>query len=198
MSATKRWLLQQLVRTEADIAELDAKIGQLLAAHDKDVELLRQVRGFDYVAAAAVIAEMGTDMSVFATAKKLASWAGLAPGSHESAGKKRDAPTRKGNRWLRTMLVQVAQVVVRMKDSPWRAPFARLLRSTGSKKKAIFAIAHKLCVTIFHVLKDRAYRPYLAQPTPADHDRAKRRALQQLRSLGFEVSLAPKPRAEAT
>ena len=202
MSATKRWLLQQLlqqlVRTETEIAELDAKIGQLLAAHDKDVELLRQVPGFDHVAAAAVIAEMGTDMSVFATAKRLASWAGLAPGSHESAGKKRDTPTRKGNRWLRTMLVQVAQVVVRMKDSPWRAPFTRLLRSTGSKKKAIFAIAHKLCVTLFHVLSDRAYRPYLSRANPADHDRAKRRALQQLRSLGFEVSLAPRPQAEAT
>jgi hypothetical protein len=83
-----------------------------------------------------------------------------------------------------------------LKNSPWRASFARLLRSTGSKKKAIFAIAHKLCVTLFHVLRDRAYRPYLPPPpTPAHQDRAKRRAVEQLQALGYDVSLAARPLA---
>ena len=127
------------------------------------------------------------------TAKKLSSWSGLAPGSHESAGKQRDTPTRKGNRWLRTMLVQVAHVAVRTRSSPWRSSFASLLRATGSKMKAIFAIAHKVCVTIFHVLTARAYRPYLPPPpTQAQHERAMQCALEQLQSLGYEVTFAAK------
>jgi len=196
LSVTKRWLLQllldQLSRVEADIAKLDAKIALLLAPHQDDVALLHQVRPIDQVSAACIIAEMGSDMSVFGTAKRAASWAGFAPGSHESAGKKRDSPTRKGNQWLRTMLVQIAHLAIRMKDSPWRASFARLLRGTGSNKKAIFAIARRLCVTVFHVLRDRVYRPYLPPPpTEAQQERAKRRALEQLRGLGYQVALAP-------
>lgn len=200
LSSTKRWLLQrlltQLSRVDADIAELDAKTALLLASHQDDVALLNQMRPMEHVAIACIIAEMGTDMSVFGTAKKAASWSGFAPGSYQSAGKKLGAPTRKGNRWLRSMLVQLAQVAVRMKDSPWRASFARLLHATGSKKKAIFAIARKLCVTIFHVLRDRVYRPYLPPPpTQAQQERAKRRALQQLTSLGYQVALTPLDRA---
>jgi transposase len=199
MSATKRWLLQRLItqlsQTESGIAELDAKLVDLLAPHQDDVALLQQVPGIDQVVTASVIAEMGSDMSVFATAKKLASWSGFAPGSHESAGKTRDTPTRKGNRWLRTMLVQAAHVAVRIKGSPWRASFARLLRSTGSKKKAVFAIARKLCVTLFHVLRERVYRPYVPPPPT---EAAQQRALEQLQSLGYEVTLAPKAPAMAT
>jgi transposase len=203
MSATKRWLLQrlttQLSQTEAGIAELDAKLVELLAPHQDDIALLQQVPGIDQVVAASVIAEMGSDMSVFTTAKKLASWSGFAPGSHESAGKTRDTPTRKGNRWLRTMLVQAAHVAVRIKGSPWRASFARLLRSTGSKKKAVFAIARRLCVTLFHVLRERVYRPYVPPPpTEAVQQRAKQRAIEQLQSLGYEVTFAPKAPAMAT
>src|SRR5258706_5257834 len=112
MSTTKRWLLRrlmtQLLRTEQDIAELDAEIAKLLLVHEDSMALLEQIPGINRIAAATVIAEMGADMSVFGSAKKLASWSGLAPGMHESAGKKRDTPTRKGNAWLRTMLVQVA------------------------------------------------------------------------------------------
>jgi transposase len=195
MSAIKRWLLQQLIaqlsQTETAIADLDTKIVALLMPHQDEVALLQQVPGIDQVVAATVIAEMGSDMSVFATAKKLASWSGFAPGSRESAGKARDAPTRKGNRWLRTMLVQAAHAAVRMKGSPWRPSYTRLLHSTGSKKKALFAIARKLCVTLFHVLHERVYRPYLPPPpTEATKERAKRRALEQLQSLGYEVTLA--------
>jgi transposase len=198
MSLTKRWLLrrllEQLSRTEADIAELDVAIQWSLATHQDDVQLLLQVPAIDHVSAAAILAEMGSDMSVFETAKRLASWSGLAPGNHQSAGKARDTATRKGNRWLRTMLVQIAHIVVRMKRSPWRPAFARLLHSTGSKKKAIFAIAHKLCLTLFHVLNDRAYRPYAAPPpTQAQQDRAKRRAVEQLQSLGYQVALTATP-----
>jgi transposase len=197
-SSGTRWLLgclmSLLTRVEQDLQELDAEIARRLAPHQGDVELLLQVPGLQMVSIAAVLAETGVDMSVFDSAKKLASWGGLSPGSHESAGKKMAAPTRKGNRWLRTMLVQIAQALAGSRKSPWRDAFLRIARQTGSAKKAIFAVARKICVTIFHTLRDRAYRPYLPPPpTPAAQLRTKRRALDQLKALGYEVTLAPSP-----
>lgn len=192
-----RWVLRRLMTQLADVErgihEIDAEIARRLAPYEKDVQLLREVPGLDYVSIAAVLAETGADMSIFASAKSLASWAGLAPGSHESAGKSKDAPTRKGNRALRTVLVQCAHVAVRAKDSPWRSAFARIARGTGSAKKALFAVARKLCVTIFHVLRDRAYRPYVPPPpTAAAKERTKRSALERLAALGYEVTLSLK------
>lgn len=199
LSSGTRWilrrLLDQLSHVERDIAELDAEIALRLIPCADDVALLKLIPGLDNVSIAAVVAEAGTDMSIFGSAKKLASWAGLAPGSDESAGKKRDAPTRKGNRWLRTMLVQVAQSVVNRKrsKSPWRSDFVRIARNTGVAHKAIFAVARKICVTIFHVLQSRTYKPYEPQPpTPAALDRAKKRALEQLDALGYDVALSQK------
>jgi transposase len=197
LSLAKRWLLRtlmdQLVQSEARIATVDAKLAELLSSHEGDIALLVQIPGVDRVGAAVVVAEMGVDMSIFASAKRLASWSGLAPGSHESAGNTRDAPTRKGNPYLRTMLVQIAHAAIRTKDSPWRACFARISRSTGSAKKAVFAVAHKICVTLFHVLRDRVYRPFLPPPpTPQQRDHSVRRAVHTLESLGFLVTLAEK------
>lgn len=194
LSPTKRWLLRtlmaQLVQTETGVSALDAKLAELLAVHQGDIDLLMQIPGVERVGAAIVVAEMGVDMSIFASAKRLASWSGLAPGNHESAGNKRDVPTRKGNPYLRTMLVQMAHAAVRTKNSPWRACFARITRSTGSVKKAVFAVAHKICVTIFHVLRDRVYRPYLPPPlTLEQRTRSARRAVDALAALGFLVTI---------
>jgi len=194
MSPIKRWLLRDLMtrlgQCEANIASLDAKIADLLVVHEKDMELLVQIPGVDRVGAAAVVAEMGADMSIFPSSKNAAAWAGLAPGNHESAGIRRDVPTRKGNPYLRTMLVQMAHAASRAKDSPWRSFFARVARATGSRKKAIFAVAHKLCITIFHVLRERVFRPYVpSPPTLPQRQRSVRRALDALESLGFVVTL---------
>jgi transposase len=195
-SSGARWvlgsLMAQLKRVEGDLAEIDAEIARRLQPYEQDVALLLEVPGLDHVSIAAVLAETGVDMSLFASAKHLASWGGLAPGSHESAGKAKDVRTRKGNRWLRTILVQIAHVVVRAKNSPWRSAFARIAHSTGNAKKAVFAIARKLCITIFHVLTTRAYRPYAAPPpTPEAKERTKRLAIQRLEALGYDVTLAP-------
>lgn len=196
-SKATRWilrtLLDQLRQIERDIAAVDAEIALGVAAHADDVALLKQIPGLDTVSIATVVAEAGTDMSVFGSAKQLASWAGLAPGSNESAGKKRPTPTRPGNKWLRTMLVQVAQTVANRKRarSRWRADFVRIARNTGVAHKAIFAVARKICVTIFHVLQSRAYNPYVPPPlTDVARERAKQRALDQLGSLGYVVALS--------
>ena len=196
LSSGTRWLLQRLVQqlkqVEDALEELDGEIARRLLPMREDVELLLQVPGLQSVSIAAVLAETGIDMSVFDSAKKLASWGGLSPGSHESAGKKTATPTRQGNRWLRTMLVQIAHALARSSKSPWRSAFVRIARNTGSAKKAILAVARKICVTVFHTLRDRAYRPYVPPPpTAAQQHRATQRAVDQLKALGYAVNLAP-------
>jgi hypothetical protein len=131
-------------------------------------------------------------MSVFASGKHLASWSGLSPGNNESAGKSKQARSTRGNPWLRTMLRQVAFATSRAKHSPWRGTFARLTRSTGSIKKAALAVAHKILLCLYQVLRTRQYRP--AQPQALTEPQRKRRvarALDTLRELGFEATLAP-------
>ena len=91
-----------------ELAEIDRYLLGAMQPYAWAHQLLQTIPGIDEIAAAAIIAETGTDMSVFPSAKHLASWGGLSPGSEESAGKAKNAPTRKGNKYLRTILVQAA------------------------------------------------------------------------------------------
>jgi transposase len=204
LTVDTRWLLTDLVdhfeTVEKRIERLDARIAQTLQTYAQDVELLAQIPGLSNVSIAAVLAESGTDMSIFASAKHLTSWAGLAPGSNESAGKTKSTRARRGNPWLRTILVQIAWVVSRTKRSPWRPTFARLTRTTGSAKKAALAVARKLLLAIYHVLKSRCYQPF--SPPPPSESQRKRRlqsALATLTELGFHTVLTPlSPHVEST
>lgn len=196
--ADAKWMLIELLQTlesvEQRIARLDARIADKLSRYAADVELLRQIPGLSDVSIAAVLAETGSDMSLFPSSKHISSWAGLAPGKNESAGKNKRTRVLRGNPWLRTMLVQIAWVVSRAKRSPWARVFARWARTTGSVKKAALAVAHKLLVAVYHVLKDRIYRPQ--QPLPLTDDQRQRRiqrALANLKDLGLDVTVAPLP-----
>lgn len=196
MPSTTRWLLRlqldELLHQEQRIAAVDEEIRRRLIPKAKEVAPLREIYAFNDVAIATVVAELGTDMSVFATADHAASWAGFAPGSNESAGKHGHAPARKGNPHLRTALVQVAQLAGRNKNSPWHEFFVRLARRPGGIKKAIFAVAHKLLIAAYHTLREGVFRPPTPRPqTPQQAERAVQRALGTLRSLGFEATLQP-------
>ena len=114
-------------------------------------ELLMQIPGVDRVTAAAIIAEIGIDMGVFATAQRLAAWAGVAPGNHESAGKPKGAATRKGNVFLKSALFAAASAAVQTKGSYYRDKYNRL-RARRGPVRALMAIAHKLLIAAFHML----------------------------------------------
>ena len=151
---------------------------------------LDPIPGINRRAAQAILAEIGHDMSRFASASHLASWAGLCPGNHESAGKRRTGRIRYGNRWLKQMLVQCAWAASRTKRSYFHGMYHRIKARRGHKR-ALIAIAHAMLVTIWNLLNRQSEYVDLNitgthQPTP---DRLKRHLVQRLEQLGYQVTL---------
>jgi transposase len=177
---------------DQSLAALQPEIEHCLAAFTEAVELLDTIPGVGADAAAAIVAEIGDDMGRFASAKHLASWAGLCPGNRQSGGKRLATKATKGNRWLRGVLGEVAWAVSRTKGNYLHAQYHRLARRRG-KYKAILAVAHSVLVIAYHVLRDR--RPYTDLGADysdrLDVHRVERYHLSRLRQLGYEVTLTP-------
>jgi transposase len=123
-----RWMLSRLLRKlealDAEPAEIDVQLDQQMSGQADLIERLSTIPGVDRSTAQAVMAELGTNMSVFPDAAHLASWTGLCPGNAESAGKRLSGRTRKGDRYLRRALVQSASAAARTKNCFLRALFS--------------------------------------------------------------------------
>src|SRR5262249_45974844 len=137
-----------------------------------------------------ILAEIGDDMSAFATAGHLVSWAGLCPRLDESAGKRRSTRTRHGAPWLKTTLVQTAWAAARKKDSYFHAQFLRL-KSRRGPKKAILAVAASMLTDVYHMLRDGVEFHDLGSQyfTVQDKQQIAKRLLRRLRDLGVEVEV---------
>lgn len=146
-----RELLAQIEEQETRLTRFDAHLLQVLAPYQMTLALLQTVPGVNEIGAAMLLAEIGGDMSEFGTADRLASWVGICPGNHESAGKQRTGRTRKGNFHARRLLCEFAHAASHT-QSVFQAKFKTLLVRRGYKR-AIIAIAHKLLRTMFHILK---------------------------------------------
>jgi transposase len=173
---------------------IDQEVRKLLVPQKDELDLASTIPGMDEKSSAAVLAELGIDMSLFPSSKHLTAWAGLAPGSEESAGKPKAAPARQGNKYLRTSLVQSAWGAVRTKTSYWRQTFIRL-RSRLGPKKAIVAIARKMLVALYHMLRDNVpYRDPDQLPLPEPvKARIVNRLTQRLKTLGYAVTPVADP-----
>jgi transposase len=191
-----RFLLSLQVRrleaAEQDIAALDERLAAKLQPYGEQHALLMQIPGVDWLVAAVLIAEIGTDMGVFNSASHLAAWAGVCPGNHESAGRQKSGRARKGNVHLRTMLVGAAISASRTKGSYLKDKFHRLKARRGVMRAAL-AIAHKILVAAYHMLaKGLAYRElgdvYLDQIAQT---RIVANLKRRLERLGYRVSLEP-------
>jgi transposase len=152
------------------------------------LKLLMTIPGIGRRTAEVVLAEIGSDMSRFATSDKLAAWAGMCPGNNESAGKRRSGRTRPGDRWLRAALVQAAWAVSRARQTYASSQYHRLARRRG-RKKACVAVGHTLLVMCYQVLKTgQPYRElgadYFDQKDP---QRLANRLIRRLQELGLKV-----------
>lgn len=144
-------LMQHIEEIEARIARFDAKLLAGLAAERNALALLQTLPGVDLIGAAMLLVEIGTDMSAFGTADRLASWVGICPGNNESAGTKKTGRTRKGNPYVRRLLCEFAQAASRT-TSMFKSKFQSLTIRRGHKR-SIIALGHKLLRTIFFMLK---------------------------------------------
>ena len=131
-------------------------------------------------------------MGRFPTAAHLASWAGLCPGNTESAGKRLSGRTRKGNPWLRTGLVEAAQAAARTKGTSLAAQYRRLAARRGTRKAAV-AVAHRILVIAYHLLRDGTVFTDLGADfyDQRHRDRVDRRLVRRLEALGHRVTLTP-------
>ena len=182
--------LEHYEQLETLSGQFTQRIEETLAPFAQEVELLKTIPGIHDRTAEVLMAEIGPDLTPFATAPHLASWAGMCPGNNESAGKRRSGRTRKGNQWLRSALVQAAWATTRTKDTYLSAHFRRLSVRRG-RKRALIAVSHSLLVIIYHVLTRRTpYQDlggdYLDKLAP---ERLTQQLVRRLERLGHRVTL---------
>jgi len=163
-----------------------------LRPYERLLGLLDTIVGINRRLAEVVLAEIGTDVQRFATAKHLASWAGMCPGNDQSAGKRLSGRTRKGNRWLRTALMEAAHAAARTKNSYFSAQYRRLGSRRG-KQKALVAVAHSILVIIYVVMSRQEVYRELGGNYFDERDRqaVEKRLVRRLEHLGYQVALHP-------
>ena len=136
------------------IAELDDEIdNNMRSDYQSCIELVDSVTGIGPDSAKVILSVIGTDMSRFPSDAHLSSWAGLSPGNNESAGKRRSGRTTKGNKLLKTTMIQCAHSAVMVKSSYFCAQFQRISARRG-RKRAYVAVAHSMLIAVYHMLKN--------------------------------------------
>jgi transposase len=195
MSDHERFLIRSCLRhlacLEEELEEVDGEILRRMQTplFQGPFLLLQTVPGIGQLAAAAILAETGTDLSTFPTVEQIASWAGLCPGNRESAGIRKGSQTTNGNPYLRTALVQCAWAATRKRGSVFQARFQQLSPRRG-QKRAIVAVAHQMLSILYYMLKQGV--PFRGSETAPQQRRRQRRAhhhLRCLRRLGLTVQI---------
>jgi transposase len=172
------------------IQRVEAEIDRSIAPFEYAVALWQTIPGINRVTACCLVAELGVNMKQFPSSQHLASWAGMCPGHNESAGKRKPAAAREGNRWVRRILCQAAWAVTRKKDCYLAAQFKRLAARRGLKR-ALMAVAHSMLVIAYTMLKrDHPYSElganYFEQ---IQKDRLQSYFIRRLQALGLTVTV---------
>ncbi len=191
-----RMHLDHIDELQAMEARLDGEVDRVMAPFAEAATRLLSIPGVGKRVAEVIVAEIGVDMTRFPTDKHLASWVGLCPGHHESAGKRRSGKARKGNPALRAAMCEAAWAAAHGKDTYLAAQFRRFKRRFGTKgeTKAIFAVAHTMIVIVWHVLAaDVTYGELGADffERRTDAEARQRHLVRQLEALGHKVTLEP-------
>jgi transposase len=184
--------LAQIDTAQATIDALTARIEKVIIPFAKARDALVTIPGISEIVADVIIAETGADMKVFPTAAQLASWAGVCPGSNESAGKVKAAHTRHGNAHLKGALGIAAMSASRTKNTFLATRYRRIASRRGPLR-AIVAIEHSILMAVWNMLAaGKKYTDlggdYYTQRDPL---RAKQKAIRQLQALGYQVTIKP-------
>lgn len=186
-------LLEHLAFVNERIAHLEAEIERRLAEMPEFVaaiERLVTIPGVERQTAITIVAEIGVDMSRFPSDRHLTSWAGLAPGNHQSGGKQRAGKTRKGNRYLRRALVQAAHAAARAKGTYLKARYHRLAARRGKQRAAVAVGCTILRIAYFLILREETYRELGEDHFDRlDKERTTKRLVRRLENLGYTVEL---------
>ena len=192
-SAVARRILAHIDFLDDTINALGQEISDRLTPYEAAITLLSTIPGVNTATAEVVVAETGADMARFPTAGHLASWAGVAPANHESAGKRRPAGTRQGGRWLRNTLIEAAKAASRTKDTYLAAKYRKIARRRGPNKATV-AVAHSIIVAVWHILSTgQSYQDLGADyfEKRRDPDRQAQNLVKKLAELGFTATLEP-------
>ena len=195
LSLPQRQLLKMQLAHLADLREnlleVEEQIQNNFTRYAASIDLLDTIPGIDQTAAYAILAEIGQDMATFPTAQHICSWAGLAPGSNQSAKKKKKQGVTHGNNYLKTMLCEVAWVIAGQKKQYLSGWYWRLKQRTDAKR-AIVALARKLLVIIYTMLKTN--QPFneakFLERKNASEQRRVGRMVNELTRLGYAVAPA--------
>ena len=184
---------QHMDQIDSHVRRLETEMAIRCIPHATLINLLLDIPGISYLSAMTIIAEIGTDMSVFETSKQLACWAGLAPANNESASKKKSVRISKAGSYLKPLLVQCALAAINSKSNPYyRIKYNRIKKRRGHKK-AIIAIARMILVNIYHILSTgEVYSPcdmeQIINPKPVKKVMTIQNAIEFLQSQGFDTS----------
>lgn len=185
--------LRRIDELSAAIGELSARIEAEMRPFARQLERLVTIPGVGQRTAEVIIAETGRDMSRFRTPGHLASWAGVCPGHHESAGRQTSGKRRHGNRWLGGALGTAAMAAGRTREHTFLgARYARLVPRLG-KQKTIVAIEHSILTAVWHILTEDVDYHDLGGDffTKRDPERTMRRITRQANALGLTERFDP-------
>jgi transposase len=187
-----RQVIDHIDFLDQTIATLTVAITERLVPFEAAVAVVVSLPGISRRTAEVIVAETGADMSRFGAPGQLCAWAGVAPASYESAGKRRPAGTRHGSQWLRHALIEAARAAVHTKNSYYAAQYARIARRRGPNKAAV-AVANSMLSTIWHLLSNGTFFPggYYFERRHDPAVEAKRLA-RRIEALGFDVRLTEK------
>jgi transposase len=189
-------LLADISWCEEQIAEVSAEIAARLKEQEELIDRLDDIPGVNRRVAEIIVAEVGSDVKRFPTSQHLISWAGLCPGNHESAGRRKSSRIRPGNRSLRCGIVEAAQAGRRKKGSYLSAQFGRLAGKRG-KKRALIAVGRTILQSVYHMIE----RGTRYEDLGADYYQRRnpegiaRRLAKRIEKLGFAVTFQALPPA---
>ncbi len=192
-AAKLREILNHIDELEAHKRNIESEIMQLAAPYAAALELIHTVPGFssDPMTAVAVLSEIGADMSVFKTAKNLCSWAGCCPRNDQSGGKRKSTRISRAGVYLKPLLVQVANAVVKSDKHPECKERYRRLKARRGHKKAIIAVCRMFLTAIWNILNKS--EPYTAEgylterPTNKSKVITKSQALSLMKLRGYII-----------